>query len=143
MNDRRFAVAACLLALSGISGAGSAATTCGKNLLSGGYGFTATGTNAAGPLALVGRAVFDGNGSFTAVRTISSNGAIIQNAIVGGVYTVGADCRGTLTFTVGVPAAQGYDLVLDTFGTHLRLIGIEPGTMITIDADKQFIGTAP
>jgi hypothetical protein len=143
MKDRRFAIAACLLALIGASGAASATPACNKALLSGGYGFTATGFNAAGPLALVGRAVFDGNGGFTAVRTISSNGTIIQNAAVGGVYTVDADCRGTLTFTVGVPAAQGYDMVLDTFGTHLRLIGTQAGTMITIDADKQFVGSVP
>jgi hypothetical protein len=143
MNDRQTRMASCLLVLAGLCGTASADPACSKSTLSGGYGFTATGTNAGGPVALVGRAVFDGNGGFTAVRTISANGAIIQNATVGGVYTVGSNCRGTLTFTTGVPAAQGYDMVLDTFGAHLRLIGTEPGTMITIDADKQFVGTVP
>jgi hypothetical protein len=116
--------------------------SCSKATLSGGYGLTALGSlqpNNALPTALVGRVVFDGNGNFTIVRTISQNGIITQNAATSGTYTMNADCTGVITVGAG-GLATNYNFVVDTLGTHIRAISVAPGQTFTLEASKQFIG---
>lgn len=50
-----------------------------------------------GPYATIGRAELDGHGAFIITsQTGSFNGAIFKNITAQGVYTVNADCTGTL-----------------------------------------------
>ncbi len=86
--------------------ANSPAQNCGVHTLRGSYVFAAHGWNIVGgvavPKAIVERIDFDGDGTLVSpFATVSINGNIIRSSGGLGVYTVEADCTGTLTFTGG------------------------------------------
>jgi hypothetical protein len=87
----------------------------------------------------VGRVVFDGNGNFAIVRTVSVNGTITQNAPASGTYTVNSDFTGVFTLVSG-GLASAYNFVIDSAGAHIRAISVSNGQNTTFDATKQFIG---
>lgn len=88
---------------------------CSNNNLSGGYGFTITGTTTnLNQYSLVGRFVSDGKGSVTGTTVQAVNGSISRPAFTG-TYTVNSDCTGTasLTFDYGGTAPLEFVIVDD------------------------------
>lgn len=71
---------------------------CSLTTLKGTYGFFRTGTVPAGPLAAVGVATFDGNGSSTARQTIRKSGITTSDLFADpplvSLYQVDRDCTG-------------------------------------------------
>ena len=73
---------------------------CSVSTLNGSYGFYRTGTTSVGPLASVGIATYDGNGTTTTRQTIRKNGVTTQDLFTGPTqvasYEVDPDCAGRL-----------------------------------------------
>ena len=115
---------------------------CTVATLKGSFGYTVTGTLAAGPtpgpFAAVGLLTFDGAGNFQNIRTISRNGSITSRAQGIGTYSVEPDCTGTLTFTDGGIVTLSTDLVVDADGDEFRMIATSPGTILTVAGRRQF-----
>ncbi len=121
--------------ISGTARADGESQVCGPQTLVGSYVFTARGFNivsgVAQPKAIVEGIDFNGDGTLSVpFATVSINGLIIQVPPGGvGVYTVEANCEGTLTFTNG----PSYDIFVQTSGKQLW--------MIQTDANTVFQGT--
>jgi hypothetical protein len=94
------------------------AVTCSTRTLRGVYQFRASGfsivNGAAVPKAIIETLVFDGRGNvLTPEISLSVNGNIIQPPQgAPGVYTLDADCTGTLTFGDGIM----FDLQASPYG---------------------------
>jgi len=75
-----------------------ASTGCSVASVRGSYGFYRTGTTPFGPLASVGIATFDGNGSSTVRQTTRRNGVTTSDLFTTpagpGTYEVDSDCAG-------------------------------------------------
>lgn len=102
---------------------------CGLQTLRGSYVFAATGYNiVAGvpvPKTIVELLDFEGDGTVTVTGgTLSVNGIVTQNLAGVGVYTLGADCKGTLTFT-----GPRFDLFVDHPGKQALMLQTNPGTV--------------
>lgn len=92
-----------------------AAPSCSNANLSGGYGFSVSGTPAnGGQYSLVGRFVANGKGGVAGVSTQSVNGMISRPSFTA-TYTVNADCTGTtsLTFDFGLTTSLDFIIVDD------------------------------
>ena len=121
---------------------------CSVATLHGSYGFTTTGTanTPGGPSHIggVGLIVYDGRGNFVGKATVNINGTVLRRTFVG-IYTVAADCTGTLseTFTDALDGRATFDLVIVDDGRETRAITTpppgtpNPATLTTI-ARKQF-----
>jgi len=121
---------------------------CSVATLHGSYGFTTTGTanTPGGPSHIggVGLIVYDGRGNFVGKATVNINGTVLRRTFVG-IYTVAADCTGTLseTFTDALDGRATFDLVIVDDGRETRAITTPPpGTpnpaTLTSIARKQF-----
>jgi hypothetical protein len=112
--------------------------TCGLRTLRGVYEFHASGLNivngVAVPKAIIETVVFDGRGGvLTPAVSLSINGNIIQPPQGNpGVYTVDADCTGTLTFADG----PMFDLHIAPNGKRLTMLQTNPGTVMQGAAEK-------
>ena len=132
----QFAIAAVIAAGCALpataSAAGEDAVTCSARTLRGVYEFRATGLNivngVAVPKAIIETIVFDGKGNvLTPAVSLSINGNIIQPPQGNpGVYTVDADCTGTLTFADG----PMFDLHISPFGKSAAMLQTNPGTVM-------------
>jgi hypothetical protein len=97
---------------------------CSLKTLRGAYRFHADGytivNGVAQPKAIIETLVFDGEGNLTTPAvSVSLNGAIMQPPQgAPGVYTVDADCTGTITFVSG----QTFDLQIYPSGNHINLL---------------------
>lgn len=80
------------------------ARQCSMANAAGTYGFTVTGTlllpTGPVPIAAVGRASFNADGSFTGTEARSVGGQFANETLGPGTWTVNADCTGTLTAKV-------------------------------------------
>ena len=78
---------------------------CSVATLQGTYGFFRTGAVPAGPLAAVGIATFNGNGTTTFAQTIRKNGVTTSDLFTDppqvGLYEVDANCTGKFLTTDG------------------------------------------
>ena len=142
--QRTIVTAFAAVVLAGSAADAQTAGDCSLSTLRGAYGYTVTGvTGITGgsdgtPFAAVGVLTFDGDGGFENVRTVSSNGAIQRNVPGTGTYTLGRDCRGTLTFSGGARGgAMENDIVVDDGGKELRLISAGSGTVLTLIGRKR------
>jgi hypothetical protein len=114
------------------------AVTCSARTLRGVYQFHATGLNivngVAVPKAIIETIVFDGKGNvLTPAVSLSVNGNIIQPPQGNpGVYTVDADCTGTLTFADG----PMFDLQIHPFGKSANMLQTNPGTVMQGTAER-------
>ncbi len=112
--------------------------TCNLKTLRGVYQFAASGFNivngAAVPKAIIEKLVFDGRGGvLTPSVSLSVNGNIIQPPQGNpGVYTVDADCTGTLTFADG----PMFDLQIRPYGKVVNLLQTNPGTVMQGTAER-------
>ena len=127
------------LAISAPASAGDEdAVTCSTRTLRGVYDFHATGLNivngVAVPKAIIERIVFDGKGGvLTPEVSLSVNGNIIQPPQGNpGVYTVDADCTGTLTFADG----PMFDLQIKPYGKSVNMLQTNPGTVMQGVAER-------
>lgn len=105
--------------------------TCGLNTLRGSYLFTANGYNIVGgvaqPKAIVEGINFNGDGTLVSpFATVSINGNIIHASSTPGIYTLNADCTGTLSFNNG-PSS---DIFADVSGRELTMIQTGPGAPV-------------
>lgn len=112
--------------------------TCSPKTLRGVYLFAASGFNivngAAVPKAIIETLVFDGRGGVvTPEISLSANGNIIQPPQgAPGVYTVDADCTGTLTFGDGIM----FDLQIKPYGKAVNMLQTNPGTVMQGTAER-------
>jgi hypothetical protein len=101
--------------------------TCGVRTLRGLYLFATHGYDIVGgmaqPKAIVEGIHFNGDGTLSSpFATVSINGTILHSGGGLGVYTVNADCTGTLTFTLG----PSFDIFVDSSGEKLWMIQTGP-----------------
>lgn len=106
------------------------AGNCGLQTLHGSYIFAASGYNiVAGvsqPKAIIEVTDFNGDGTLTVPAvTVSINGAVNQGVPGVGVYTLDADCRGTVTFTPG----PSFDIFVEPTGKQAWMIQTNPNTV--------------
>jgi hypothetical protein len=89
-----------------------------------------------GPIAVVGRVIFDGSGNLQVIATLSANGSIVRGVTLFGQYSVNRDCTATFTFGSG-PSAGHFDGVITPDGRKYSIIEIDPGTVITAAGVRQ------
>jgi hypothetical protein len=127
-----------VLALPSAASAGTASNECSAATLRGVYMFRASGFNivngAALPKAIIETLVFHGDGNVTTPAvSLSINGTIVQppqgNA---GIYTVDADCTGTLTFADG----PQFDLQIRPKGNVIHMLQTNPNTVMQGTSQK-------
>jgi hypothetical protein len=112
--------------------------SCSLRTLRGVYEFSASGFNivngVAVPKAIIETLVFDGRGGvLTPAVSLSINGNIVQPPQGNpGVYTVDADCTGTLTFADG----PMFDLHVAPYGKSARMLQVNPNTVMQGTATK-------
>ena len=102
------------------------ASRCGLADLRGAYGFDRSGVTPQGPLAAVGVASFDGNGSFSVAQTTNRNGTITQGGFTAR-YEVFADCRGVWYDESGAVTAH---FVLIDGGNELLFLSLGSGNIV-------------
>jgi hypothetical protein len=126
------------LALPSMASADNVTDECAAGTLRGVYMFHASGFNivngAALPKAIIETLVFDGAGNVvTPAVSISFNGLIIQPPQGNpGIYTVDADCTGTLLFGDGIK----FDLQIRPDGKAINLLQTNPNTVMQGTAQK-------
>ncbi len=132
------AIAAGLATPTAVSANNDTVVTCSARTLRGVYQFTASGFNVVNgvalPKAIIETLVFDGDGNvLTPEISLSFNGNIIQPPQGSpGVYTVDADCTGTLTFGDGIM----FDLQIKPYGKSVNMLQTNPGTVMQGTAEK-------
>ncbi len=113
-------------------------SACSEQTLQGTFVFTAHGFNivdgASQPKAIVEGITFNADGTLSVpFATVSVNGLIIQVPPGGGgVYTVEANCEGTLNFTNG----PSFNIYVRPSGKSLWMIETDPNTVFEGTAVK-------
>jgi hypothetical protein len=118
--------------------------TCSTQTLSGSYTYSVSGyyfdqqSNEYG-FAAAGLIVLDGNGGFTGTDTVSDGAVITRGRQLSGVYTVNANCTGSLTLVAPNGNTLGHlDLVITNNARNVNFIQADNGTAITGTAQQQF-----
>ena len=89
------------------------------------------------PHVSVGVHSFDGAGNFAQRSTISRGGVIDHETAIG-IYTLNADCTGTVTYRLeGGAADLHWDIVVTRDGTEGVYVRTDPGTIATRSIKKQ------
>jgi hypothetical protein len=123
-----------------LAGDGHEARECSARTLRGVYLFHASGFNivngAPVPKAIIEKLVFDGEGNVTTPAvSVSINGTIVQPPQgAPGIYTVDADCTGTLTFADA--AGVKFDLHIKPGGNEINLLQTNTNTVMQGTAEK-------
>jgi hypothetical protein len=111
---------------------------CTPDNLAGRYGFLATGTIVAsfpgippGPHTNVGTVTLNPNGTLSFTGTQSFNGTILP-ANTAGIYSVNADCTGSVTFANGV----SLNFVAVDNGKEIYFVQTLPGTVVSGTAKR-------
>jgi hypothetical protein len=90
--------------------------------LNGNYTFEFDGFNASGSVAVAGSFTANGLGAISdGVEDFNSTSGAPKNQTFTGTYTLGADNRGTLTFT-SLAGSPTYAFAIDATGSHGRMI---------------------
>lgn len=132
------ALATCLAIPQTASATDDDVVTCGLKTLRGVYHFSATGFNivngVAVPKAIIETIVLDGRGGvLTPAVSVSINGILIRPPQGSpGVYTVDADCTGTLTFADG----PSFDLQISPYGRSIIMLQTFPVAVMQGTANK-------
>ena len=105
----------------------------GDATLRGTYMVTGGGTVVGyGPVAFIGKLVYDGKGHIAKVSTVSFAGVISTSAETP-TYTVHSDCTGN---HISGDGTQHYNFVVNPDGSKLEFIETDPGTAITGTATR-------
>jgi|SRR6516225_8200850 hypothetical protein len=107
---------------------------CTNATLRGSYGFSFNGSQSGLPVAIVGVAIFDGEGNASSTFTISLNGAGTTGADAVGTYAVNPDCTGSAT---DMTNNLHYPLVIFRHGAEMFVVNTDPGNTFTGDFQKQ------
>ena len=112
-------------------------------MVKGGYAFAFNGfTSAGNAISVAGSFTADGTGNLTnGVEDVNAVGAQPKNQTFTGTYILGADNRGTLTFSslLGAPA---YSFSINSAGSHGRLIEFDSsGTQGSGDLELRSVST--
>ena len=75
------------------------------------------------PQVVGGLRTFDGAGNISGPATVNAGGTILQNVRAPGVYTINADCTGTMTNA----GTRHYDLFVAADGSQVVGIRTDPG----------------
>ena len=123
-------LASTVMIAGGTGRVGAQGPVCGLQTLHGSYVFAASGYNIAGavalPKAIVELIEFNGDGTLAVSGgTLSINGNIIPIQPGAGLYTLDADCKGTVTFTMG----PSFDIFIRAGNKEGRMIQTTPGTV--------------
>lgn len=106
---------------------------CSVATLNGTFGFYRTGTTSVGPLASVGLATYDGNGTTTVRQTIRRNGVTTQDLFAGPTvvasYEADPDCAGRLVNPDG--SVFGHFVVVDG-GKEFFGLSLSPGNSVNV-----------
>src|SRR5467141_2128581 len=106
---------------------------CSVATLNGTFGCYRTGTTSVGPLASVGLATYDGNGTTTVRQTIRRNGVTTQDLFAGPTvvasYEVDPDCAGRLVNPDG--SVFGHFVVVDG-GKEFFGLSLSPGNSVNV-----------
>jgi hypothetical protein len=111
---------------------------CTAETIRGVYMFHASGYNIVSgvplPKAIIETVVFDGLGNVTTPAvSVSINGTLLQPPQGNpGVYTVDADCTGTLTFADG----PRFDLQITPNGKQINMLQTNPNTVMQGTAQR-------
>ena len=126
MISRTFRVAL-IIVLASFALSSAAWATCSNASLSGPYGFTTGGTNAAGaPVTHVSQFTFDPTtGTYTG-ESIASEGGVIITTPVTATYAVAANCTVTATVTTG---SQSQNLAFVVTSTGFLAIDQKTGVI--------------
>jgi len=131
---------AAAIALPALSSAARAGGTegfgCSNATLRGLYMYANSGYQSVNPslvpLAVTGKNIFYGNGTFDSLATLSIGGTIIPNDAAPGTYTVNSDCTGTAIVHMTPPTP---DVHLQWFvapdGDQIFSTETDPGTALT------------
>ncbi len=117
----------CLLAGPVLAQAPIGGGTCGASNLNGTYSLLLGGRsisssgNFAGSLQADGTATFDGKGAVSFTGTVNTNQALGKQFTYTGIYSVPANCYGTMTLNTG--NAAGFTLVVWDGGKQFNFVG--------------------
>ncbi len=108
---------------------------CSNASLKGTYGFYNFGTvvPAGTPRAVVGLAIFDGEGNWFNISTINDNGTVTRTTVLGLTYTVNSDCTGTWFTATG---SEFGAIVLIDGGKELFGIGTQSNRVLYLVGKK-------
>jgi len=81
------------------------------------------------PFAFSGVESYDGAGSMTGIFSGSTNGAIDEDVLYTGTYTVNADCTSELTTVDPVTGEAHYDQFVDPSGDEFRFVQTDEGVV--------------
>ncbi len=92
-----------------------------NTLLSGQYTFLFNGFDKTGPVTIMGTVISDGGGDLSGEEDIYRDGTSFAQVLIGGVYLMGTDGRGTMELVTQSPISGSlltidYRLVLDSGG---------------------------
>lgn len=115
-------------------------------VLNGAYMVTITGTAGSpvwapftGPVATMGRYVFDGSGNIQTTATIATANPpanVTPPFVIYGTYTVNRDCTGSLTLNFS-PAPNGhYNLIASPDGRKITMIATDLGDVLVATATR-------
>jgi len=115
-------------------------------VLNGAYMVTITGTAGSpvwapftGPVATMGRYVFDGSGNIQTTATIATANPpanVTPPFVIHGTYTVNRDCTGSLTLNFS-PAPNGhYNLIATPDGRTIMMIATDLGDVLVATATR-------
>jgi len=110
-------------------------------VLNGAYVVTQTGTGGSpvwapftGPVATMGRYVFDGLGNIqvTTVTIVAANPPlnVTPPIVVNGTYTVNRDCTGSLTLNFSPNPNGHYNLIASPDGRQIMMISTDKGDVL-------------
>lgn len=119
----------------------------GNTSLNGAYVMTVTGTGGSpvwapftGPVATMGKIVFDGLGSLQIpiVTIVAANPPlnVTPPVPISGSYTVNRDCTGSLTLNFAPNPNAHYNLVISPDGQRMAMIATDKGDVLTGTADR-------
>ena len=115
-------------------------------VLNGAYMITITGTAGSpvwapftGPVATMGRYVFDGSGNLQTTATIATANPplnVTPPFVIYGTYTVNRDCTGSLTLDFS-PAPNGhYNMIVSADGRKITMIATDLGDVLVATATR-------
>jgi len=129
VNIMRSLVFLCLAAIGTMP---SAAQVCGRDDVSGAYGFQLSGTTSIGadgpqPMVAIGRLVFDGQGGVTGVSSADLAGYFLGNPVTGS-YTFKSDCSLTFALQDDSGAFQHFTGLAKPGGASIEIHQSDPDT---------------
>jgi hypothetical protein len=121
----------------------SHASACSNSTIRGSYAFTIHGTiflpdGSTVLLDGLAKQTFDGNGNFTQVDAVASNGNLPPGWRPGsGTYSVNPDCTGTQTIVIpGNPSDVHVQFIVAQSGNTIHQVVIDPGVAATAEGER-------